>query len=197
MSDLMLDVGTANELKMAFRRAGYTAEDVKKLGVGDFAAMILPILRGTGVVQIVKHIINLLVAPFPKEWKESTGWKNEFHDSGSGELEWDPSMANLYLSEQQSDGKRMTGHALWQEIKDKKIRVLNACVLEFLLAHPFLIPESWKTAGAIFFWGTIYSGPRGDLYVRYLYWRDGAWRWSSNYLGDEWRSGSPAASLAS
>ena len=139
-----------------------------------------------GQAGVVKYIINLLVAPFPEEWNESDGWKIDEHDVGTGELEWDPSKVNLYLSTEQSDGKSMTGHDLRKEIKDKKIPVLNACVLEFLLAHPFLIPESWKMPGYIFFWGTIYRLSGGDLYVRCLCSRDDRWHWSHRWLGNDW-----------
>lgn len=59
MSELMLDVGQANELKMAFRRHGYAAEDVKKLGEGDFLAQVLLIIRGRAEI-IVKSILTLL-----------------------------------------------------------------------------------------------------------------------------------------
>jgi hypothetical protein len=47
MSDLMLDVGQANELKMAFRRAGATPEEVKKMGEGNFMHLAVALLRGT------------------------------------------------------------------------------------------------------------------------------------------------------
>ncbi len=62
MSDLMLDVGSANELKLAFRRAGWTPDDVKRLGEGDWAAKILPFLRG-----------NAVVAQSPRLWSEADG----------------------------------------------------------------------------------------------------------------------------
>lgn len=198
MSDKFeMSTGQAHEFALACARNGLTNEQVKKMSSGNFLATILPILLGTGVIQIVKHLINLLVAPFPKEWKESNGWAIDEHDTGAGELEWDPSKVNLHLSKEQSDGKSMTGHALRKELKDKKIPVLNACVLEFLLAHPFLIPESWKTAGAIFFWGTIYRGPDGRLFVRYLCWLGGAWDWRGRWLDVVLDGQVPAAVLAS
>jgi hypothetical protein len=46
MSELMLDVGQANELKMAFRRAGYEAGDVKALSEGDVLAQVREVLLG-------------------------------------------------------------------------------------------------------------------------------------------------------
>jgi hypothetical protein len=55
MSDLILDVGLANELKLAFRRAGYQPEDIKKFSEGDWAAKILTVLRGQATVVHAKR----------------------------------------------------------------------------------------------------------------------------------------------
>jgi hypothetical protein len=46
MSELMLDVGQANELKMAFRRAGYEASEVKSLVEGDILVQVREVLLG-------------------------------------------------------------------------------------------------------------------------------------------------------
>lgn len=46
MSDLMLDVGLANELKMAFRRHDYTGEEIKRLAKGDFLGQVRNVLLG-------------------------------------------------------------------------------------------------------------------------------------------------------
>ena len=45
-TELMLDVGQANELKLAFRRSGYTNVDIKKLCEGNILARLLPLVRG-------------------------------------------------------------------------------------------------------------------------------------------------------
>ena len=44
-NELMLDVGQANELKLAARRAGATNADLKRLSEGDMFAQILPVIR--------------------------------------------------------------------------------------------------------------------------------------------------------
>ncbi len=59
MSEIGLDVGQANELKMGFRRANYTNEDVKKMCEGDFLAKILSVVRGRAEV-VVKSILTFL-----------------------------------------------------------------------------------------------------------------------------------------
>lgn len=200
MSDLILDVGTANDLKMALRRAGYDPADIAKLCVGDMAAKILPILRSTGVVQIVKHIINLAGDCMPKEWKVNN-W-TIVSSPGEGTLELDPSRLQLHLSDNQKDDKVIKGDALRTELETNKVPVLNACVLDYLLLHPELIPEDWKVnengnTRYVYFWGTIYRDPDGRLCVRCLFLHDGAWDWYCYWLDDGWSSRHPAASLAS
>jgi hypothetical protein len=36
----------------------------------------------------------------------------------------------------------------------------------------------------------------GNLYVRYLYWNDGAWNWNNNWLDNDWNGNNPSAVLA-
>ncbi|MEK7536857.1 MAG: hypothetical protein AAB584_00205 [Patescibacteria group bacterium] len=59
MSELTLEVGQANELKLAFRRHGYTAEEVKRLCEGNILAQTLLVIRGRAEV-IMKSILTLL-----------------------------------------------------------------------------------------------------------------------------------------
>jgi hypothetical protein len=104
-------------------------------------------------------------------------------------LEWNPAKVCLHLSPNQQSGKIIKGHKLRKELE--KEPVLNANVCDYLLAHPELIPEEWK-GKHIFFWGTIYRGSDGDLYVRYLYWCGSQWHWDYYWLGDDWSSDNPA-----
>ena len=53
MEQLMLDVGQANEIKLAARRAGATNADLKTLSEGDMFVTILPVLRGQAEVKVV------------------------------------------------------------------------------------------------------------------------------------------------
>lgn len=38
-----------------------------------------------------------------------------------------------------------------------------------------------------------YRNRDGNLYVRYLYWNDGRWNWSNNWLDNDWNGNNPAA----
>jgi len=141
----------------------------------------------------VDHIIDCDTDPFVPE-----GWKVEEHKKGG--LEWDSAKVELFLSENQKDGKYVEGNKLRKELADHTI--LNANVLDYLLAHPQLIPEEWKKDSSgnrryTFFWGTIYRSSADDLCVRCLYFGGGEWRWCCIWLDDDWGGSFPAVLLAS
>jgi hypothetical protein len=120
------------------------------------------------------------------------GWTIESHKK-MGKLKWNPKNVELYLSEKQKDGY-ISGINLQKELENKL--VLNACVLDYLLKHQNLIPDSWK-GRYIFFWGTIYRNSNGYLFVRCLFWCDGGWYWGSYWRGVDWVVDCPAALRAS
>ena len=141
-----------------------------------------------------KALINCNVNPYIPD-----GWKVEEHRKG-GELEFDPAKVVLYLDADQKDGRTIVGNELRKRLADKP--VMNACVLDFLLANTNLIPEAWKQDESgntryIYFWGTVYRSSDGNLYVRCLYWNDGQWNWNYNWLDNEFDDQNPAAVSAS
>lgn len=129
-------------------------------------------------------------------------WKKEEHrkmgkvklELRNGKLYVNGTEAIRYLSEKQKSGGVIEGNKLRKELANKS--VLNACVLDYLLKHPELIPEEWKN-GLTYFWGTIFRRPGGDLDVAYLGWHGGGWHWYYGWLGRDWRGREPAACLAS
>lgn len=123
------------------------------------------------------------------------GWEVEEHQKG-GRLLWDAlAQADcLYLSAAQKNGDSIEGNKLRKELAGKP--VLSANVLDYLLANQHLIPEEWKDK-AVFFWGTVYRGSGGGLYVRYLYWDGDRWDWNYHWLGLVWYVNYPAALRAS
>jgi hypothetical protein len=134
------------------------------------------------------HVIDCDADPFVPE-----GWKVEEHTKG-GSLEWDPARVALYLSERQQGGGYLKGNELREELRSE--RVLNANALDYLLAHPELIPEKWR-GQFVCFWGTIYRGWDGVLYVRYLSCDGGKWSWSCRWLDYDFYGSVPAVVLAS
>lgn len=129
------------------------------------------------------HLIDCDAAPFIPN-----GWSVEEHKKG-GHLKFDPAKVFLYLSKKQKK-KSIGGYDLREELSGKP--VMNANVLDYLLAHQELIPESWK-GELIFFWGTIYRYYIGHLGVRCLGWSGSRWYWCHVWLGGNFDADYPAA----
>lgn len=97
----------------------------------------------------------------------------------------------LHLEPEQEKGY-LTGTVLRERLKGQK--PLNACVLDYLEAHPEKTPEEWK-GKYIFFWGTIFRGSSGGLFVRYWCWSEGRWQSYFSWLGYGWDGNYPSAVL--
>lgn len=173
-----------NQLGDALEAAGFAPDDVTKLRSFSDLTALKGVIRGLAKIVVVKHIIDCDADPFLP-----AGWKVEFHKKG-GSFEWDPIKVKLHLSPNQQNGKTIEGNKLRKELANEP--VLNANVLDYLLAHTELIPEEWK-GKATFFWGTIYRDSGGSLCGRYLYWDGYRWNWYYYWLDNDWNDNSPAA----
>ena len=175
MNELMMDVHLAGEIKLAARRAGANAKDLKTLAEGDYFKIILPVLRGEAVVLLSKLRIDGDAKPFcPSNWLVKSHRK-------MGEVEFDPSRIEFWYSEGQKMGF-VSAKTLRKETRHLA-GVMNANVLDSLLKNTHLIPEFWKEL-KVFFWGTIYRTKDGSLYVRYLKWDGRIWDWGYFLIGD-------------
>jgi hypothetical protein len=134
-------------------------------------------------------VVDLVDSPFCPD-----GCTLEEHRRG-GSRDLATAKLGLYLSGAQ-ERESVVGHDLRKEVADKP--VLNANDLDFLLKpeNQHLITEDWKEK-KVFFWGTIYRCAGGSLYVRCLCWHSGSWGRYYCWLGCDWRSGGPAAVVAS
>jgi len=182
-NDLMLDVSQAAELKLAFRRNGWNNAEIKTLSEGGILANVLKVIKGQAEIKMIEHLIDCDAAPFIP-----SGWSVDEHKK-RGLLKFNQAKIILHQSRKQKKGS-IGGHELRKELE--KLPTMNANVLDYLLAHPELIPESWK-GKAIFFWGTIYRDSDGSLCVRYLYWYGSEWIWGCFWLDGDFNSDSPAA----
>ena len=63
-TELMLDVGQAQELKLAFRKHGWTNAEIKRLSEGDFLGQFLLVMRGQAKIVVNS---DKLKEPTPKE----------------------------------------------------------------------------------------------------------------------------------
>jgi len=178
----------AAELDHAFERNGWTPQEVKLLSSGDLLANIRQVVLGRAFVTMVSHIIDCDADPYVPD-----GWSVEEHQKG-GIFEWNVSQVELYLAAGQKNGKELEDGKLRKELVGKP--VLNANILDYLFAHPYLIPEEWK-GKTIFFWGTVYREPNGHLRVSCLYWGGEGWRRYNHVLGRDCNENCPAALRAS
>ena len=175
-------------LEIPAKRVGFTDADFKQL-LGDEELMrkVLGVVRGNAKMKEIEHLIDCDADPLVPE-----DWKVEEHRK-CGVWTLDSKHVELYLSDAQRAGKFINGAKLHEELRDKP--VLNANVLDWLLKHPFLIPDAWK-GKLVFFWGTVYRGPGGGLHVRCLDWRGGGWYWLWGRLGSGSDGDDPAALCA-
>ena len=189
----MYSVGQMNQLGDALEAAGFTPDDVTKLRSFSQLGEFNNVLKGNAMIALVKYIIDCDALPYiPDGWEVRQ--EDQLLNTVKGQLEWDPTKIAFYLSDGQKDGKVIKGEKLRKELGNQPI--LNANVLDYLFAHPDLIPEEWKDK-AVFFWGTTYRGSGGSLVVRYLRWRGSRWRWSCHWLGGDWCGSDPAVVRAS
>ena len=130
-----------------------------------------------------KYVIDCDADPFLPE-----GWKVESHKKG-GRLEWDPASIRLHLSPNQQSLQYIVGNELQKELENQP--VLNANVLDYLLAHQELILKEWRSK-CVFFWGTIYCDPDGYLRVRYLVWSGEHWSWNFRRVAFDFYGDCPA-----
>lgn len=186
MSDLMLDVSQAAELKMAFRRGNWTNEQIKRLSEGDLLTQVRKVILNLSVIKDIEHWIDCDAKPFAPD-----KLKVEEHRPG-GQWKFDLQKISFYLSESQKNGDISAGD-LRKKLKNKP--VLNANVLDYLLARPELIPEEWKNK-RIFFWGTIYRNSADCPCVRYLSFFDGRWECDKAWVGSSVLSGGAPAIIA-
>lgn len=88
-----------------------------------------------------------------------------------GKFTWGPRNVGLYQSTawdlHSHHGPIIMGDALIGELREKRVPILNACVLHWLLEHQDQVPEEWKDK-IVWFLGTIYHNHRRNYYDRRL-----------------------------
>jgi hypothetical protein len=177
MSTLMLDVGQANEFKLALRReGGWTNEEVKMLCERQgLLRQVREVLIGRAEIKVREYVVDLDATPYTPQ-----GWSVEEHQKG-GVIKWDATMVALHFDGSQKNGGMIEGGKLRRTLT--KLSPYNANMLDFLIReeNQHLIPEEWKVKD-IYFWGTIYRGSDGELLVRCLCWDVGLWGWDCRGL---------------
>ncbi len=183
----MLDVSQAAELKMAFRRGGWSNKDIKALCEGDLARRLLGVIRKESKIVDNDHYVDLSTNPFVPE-----GYSVKEHVTGKSKWLLNGNMQLFLSPSQRSEGARgVKGDIIKRELEGKNL--LNVNVLDYLLKNPWLIPESWK-GKCVVFWGTTYTvmGIVGlkNTCVRFLFYDDSSkkWQWSSFFVSDKFKA---------
>lgn len=147
MSKFSMDI--MNKLGNSLEKAGYSETELQQLAQFEDLEGLRLIINGTEKSLVVDHTIDCDADP-----QLPGGCRVKTHQKG-GLYKWDPEKIELYLGPQQSSRNGISCSKLEKIIARK--RVLNACVLAYLLKHPSLIPQSWKNK-YVCFWGTIFEG---------------------------------------
>ena len=195
-SDFGRDLGLIHEAVITGRKAGWGQIEWAKLA-HDEAMMrkIRLVLLGFGSIKVSETLINCDTDPYVPEGlvvveHQRDGWFN-----WDASQVWVAKQVRLYLDESQCVEGGVKGTKLRKSLAAQP--VLNANVLDFLLANKQLIPEEWKNTGAhghgpiISFWGTIYRDGHDLMHVRYLRWYFSEWRTFTGLLHNKWTSNNP------
>jgi hypothetical protein len=163
-AQLSLDVGQANELKLAFRRYDWSNTEIKKLCESDILGHALNILRGDAEVIYPKRLIDLTATPTLDDGhsivKHLRQGKKYWHDLRFVLI--DPYALQYVDSNikwvRRKDTQTLTGlnrETMMPRFLKHQLPA-NICLRNFLLQHQHLIPQEWWfRANSILFWGTI------------------------------------------
>lgn len=191
-------VGLMHEAAITASKVGWEPEDLFKMVTNEtLMRAIHGVLIGTHEIKPVvdqRHMIDCDADPYiPEKWSVVE------HQKG-GVFEFDPSKIKLHVSDYQNQKDAVNGNRLREALRGRK--VLNANVLDYLLLHPELIPETWKTekkhsVKVIFFWGTIYqAGAQNLKMIRCLVWNFDRWAEYQICMEEKFTSNYTAAILS-
>ncbi len=153
MSNLMLDVDQAGELKAAFRREGpWTNGEIKMLTEQKgLLRKFREVLLGHAKINFLDTLIDCDADPYRLFEK----WKVRTHKKG-GSWSFNPEEVELFPVIN-------FGNVRIRDLADEfvKLPILNANVLDHLIKRPYLMPDEWE-GKRILFAGTIYESERSS-----------------------------------
>lgn len=167
-----------------------------ELSLGEIEAIVDKLGGIKGVQRFLSGNVSIIVEDYLIDCDviPSIGgdWKIEEHIKG-GKIIWDSDKFKTYLCDEQKMNP-LEGNKIREKLKDRL--VLNACILEYLLNNPEVIPKKWKGKNIVF-WGTIYRNPYDLLCVFYLFWDNSSnsWKLGRGSLNETWDNKSPAVVL--
>jgi len=217
----MLDVGQANELKLACRRNNVTPEDIKWLCEGDILAEIpklrldhativdrqrfdhIKALAEAMVLQLksvptpdtIIHVNHSIKPAYPDRMEKVMHPELE----ATGPAEYDLATVELWLHGDQKGGNWIKGQCIYDHLKETD--TLKTCLglrdLEEIQKKGIAFFRKHFADKAVFGWKSVVQDRDGNLLVPCLIERSGGvvvhWSW----LVSDWSGHNPAARFAS
>ncbi|MBI4092896.1 MAG: hypothetical protein HY420_03145 [Candidatus Kerfeldbacteria bacterium] len=205
MSDLMLDVDQAGELKAAFRRGDWTNAEIKRLSEGDVLSQVRRVIQGSAVIVVKKEEflldtivrVNRSVRPAYPDWVDKV-MNPELESTGPAEYDLATSIA-LWLHEGQQGGV-VTGQVIYAYLNEHDL--LRSCLSlqDALEIQKNGVAVFQKVFGdkIVYFWKSVVQN-RDDrnLHVPCLYVHGDRVVLHWDWLGHDWDDGEPAVRFAS
>ena len=209
MSDLMLDVDQAGELKAAFRRGDWTNAEIKRLCEGDVLSQVRLVIQGSAAIVVKEEVpkvevsldtiirVDRSVRPVYPDWARVV-----MHPEleSTGPVEYDLATAvSLWLHDGQKSGVG-TGQVIYDHLKGHGMLASCGSLQDALEIQKKGVAVFRKVFGnnVVYFWKSVVRF-RDDrsLNVPSLYVHGGEvvlfWRW----LDSVWFDSSPAVRFAS
>jgi hypothetical protein len=176
-SDFGRDHGLVHEAVVTGRKAGWTQGDWAELAHDvDFMRQIRAVRLGLATINPIERVVDLDTDPVVPQGLKVVGhlrggkWKFNREE-----------LLKVFLSEKWWGLERFTGDTSEETATPRK-GAFNASLLDFLLAHQYLIPGELKE-NTVYFWDTLYGHRSGGgVGVRCLYWRRGRWHSSVCFI---------------
>lgn len=206
MSDLMLDVDQAGELKAAFRRGDWTNSEIKSLCEGDVLARVRRVIQGSAEIVVVKKEetpldtiirVDRSVRPTYPDWVDKV-----MHPEleSTGPTEYDLATAVSLWRHDGQKGSRCTGQVIYDHLKGSGMLASCLSLQDAVEIQKKGVAVFRQVFGNnfVYFWKSVvqYRGSR-RLDVPYLFVGGGEVVLSWYWLDYDWFGGGPAVRFAS
>lgn len=205
MSDLMLDVDQAGELKAAFRRGDWTNALIKRACEGDLLGQFKLVVEGSATivpvapkeeipVSTIVHVDRSIRPTYP-DWVKKV-LHPELENTGPTDYDL-ASQISLWLHDKQKNGGVTTGNVIYDALKQSGIESCGN--LQDAVAIKKLGVATFKKvfgSNVVYFWKSVVRRHDGDLHVPYLCVRDGMVVLGWDWLGRDWSDDYPAVRFA-
>lgn len=193
----LYSIGQMNVLGNALERAGFTPEDVTKLGESNTLIELKMVLDGRGPKRDSLIRVERSIRPSYPDWMKEALYEDL--EKMTGPLEYDISSVVPWLHDGQKNGGWMTGNNIHDYLKrtDALVTCLGLRDLEEIQKKGTDFFREHFQGKVVFAWKGVVRRRDGRLHVPALCVGGGggvlAWCW----LDDAWHGGYPALRFAS